>query len=445
MPHSTVLEDSFTVPAAKRRKTTHQTSSPNSGSISDEVLDRLGPQGVTFGSSQIASQAPSAHSQEIGIQIKRGGSSTGSLTEHKSVERMMNSDPITKKKARRANSQIQQYHHGLPIPLPSISTASQPIDISGEDDEDIMDSEPTVTLPKPLYRGTARVPPSKENAVNTSRLFQTGDTLRRTSPYFTNRFSVENRTDGTRNHGSVESQIPKRTENQSGRLASKFVFESGARRGSGFHLSSDRDELDQTGNTVRPPADARAFSPTKQARRSSPSKGSSSTRKAESDAEQQDGLDRSTIKHSTWLSPEPKDASDVRNIGGRIRDGESKPPLDFELAAISVCESLLHGNDWALVHDASNESYRVQKSGRFFTARNSSLRIDPEKLQKIDFGTSGGKVRFSSSKSGNDDYVLDLQFRKEKDTAAIVKRLSNACSGKVTSHERYAFRIKCVR
>ncbi len=428
MLHATMPEHGYGIHISKRQKTGHYTSSPTSGTSADEVLDHLGPHGISFGSSQLASRAPSAHSQETTSPMKRTGSSTGNLTEYKSVEQMMNSDLVPKKRQRRINGQNQYHSRDLPSSSPRISTASQPIDISGDDDMDIMDPEPTVTLPKPMYKGTIRVRPSETIDAMTSKSLY--------SPFFHNDASSKGPSNDQRKPTSTQSNDPKRMIDQSARLDKQFVSITGSRRGSGFHLSSDRDELDQTGNTVRPIAHVRASSPTKQARQNSPSKESISTRKPASNIEQPVGMEPSNIKSSTFVSPKPKDSSGVRNTGTRSRSGEAAAPLGFELAAISVGGELLDESDFGFVRDTAKGYYGVQRNGQWVRAQNSSLQIDPEKLISIDFGTSGGKVRFTSSRSDKEDHILDFEFRKEKDAAAIIKRLSNGPSCKVISHER---------
>lgn len=440
MPQATALEEDFTVPAAKRQKTEHHPSSPTSGRSEDDILDQIGPQGICWVPSQIASQALSSQSQETVLQMKRSGSSTGSLTEHKSLERMMNSDPMTKRKSRRANHQNQQQGHSLPLPPLKSSTASQPIDISGEDDEDIMDIKQSVALPKALYRGTARFFSSKKEIANTSKLIQAADSQHK-SPYFPDKTSVGRTSNDPRTNGIAKQKASKQNQDQSERLASRFVADSGKRRGSHFNLSSDRDELDQTGNTVRPLAEVRASSPAKPSRQNSPSKQNHPSQQVASDTESQDGMERSTIEPSKWVSQIPKAVSDVSIVRVRPPKREADPPLAFSLAAIRIREKILTKSDFGLVYEAPNEIFRVQWNDAFLQAPNVSFSVDPKKLLRIDFGNSGGKIRFTSSKSGHDDNTLDLQFRNERDVTAIIKQLSNGRSFKITSHERYAFQI----
>ncbi|KAK4695158.1 hypothetical protein P7C71_g2551, partial [Lecanoromycetidae sp. Uapishka_2] len=343
----------------------------------------------------------------------------------------MNSDSVAKKKARRAKNQSQHYGHDLLLTSPRPSTASQPIDISGEDDEDIKDLEQNLTLPKLPYQGTARLHPSKREIANSSRSIKSSEG-RKKSPFFADNAAVVSTSNGARNRDNFRRKLSEQIEDQSESLSSRFVTDTGKRRGSGFHLSSDRDELDQTGNTVRPPTDLRASSPTKQSRRNSPVKDLISRRGTASDTEEQDGMERSTVKHSTWL-PKPKAASDARTLKGRSEKLEADAPVGFELAAISVDGVILQGNGLGFVSDATTKAYRVQKYGKYSRTKTSSLSIIPEKLQRIDWGTSGGKVRFTSSRSGTDDNVLDLHFRKEKDTNTLVVLLSPNC--RTVSHD----------
>ena len=415
MPHAIGVDENFALPSVKRQKTKHQPSSPSSSSSMDDALDTMHPGSVNFGppsQSQNGSRAPSAHSQGSGpsLQMRRSASSNGSLQEYKRVESLMSSDPRSTKRQRRRNSKNQQQNHDLPGP----STISNPIDISG-DDEMIMNSKPT-TAPRVPHQGTMRKPPSTASAPNTSKLLQ-GPSTGKQSPLFSQSSHVI---------GKMKQKLSQSMAGgePDGMLAEKFVQIDGKRRGSDVNMSSDLDELQNGGDTVRHLANSR---------QSSPIKGTTLTLKATPSTELSEGLPESNIKPTNWAKTEPKDRDDARarDIIGRVR--ERTPSWAIDIAAISYAGETINDTALGLVYNDTNRFYAVKCKGK-----PTSFRIQPDKLQTISWGTSGGKARFASSKSGTVDNILDIELRKEKDLSELVEKLQVQSAGcKIKTYDRY--------
>ena len=209
-----------------------------------------------------------------------------------------------------------------------------------------------------------------------------------------------------------------------GMLAEKFVQIDGKRRGSDVNMSSDLDELQKGGDTVRHLANSR---------QSSPTKGTTLTLKATTSTELSEGLPESNIKPTNWAKTEPKDRNDARarDIIGKVR--ERTPSWAIDIAAISYAGETIDGTALGLVYNDTNRFYAVKCKGKL-----TSFRIQPDKLQTISWGTSGGKARFASSKSGTVDNILDIELRKEKDLSELVEKLQAQSAGcKIKTYDRY--------
>ena len=411
MPHAIELEPSVVLPSAKRQKTKHQPSSPSSPLSIIDPLDNEAPGSISFGTiSQSASRAPSVHSRRSSFQLRRSSSSTGSLQEHKNIERMMNSDPISKKKQRRINNHNQQHHNRSPN-----MSYSNPIYLSGDDEEmdEEMDVEfvPTTDSQVP-YQGTmTKDDPTARHSYSSQTI--KGQSIGKRSPYFPSNTGANGTLKQRQDHSATEDH----NEDQPRRLNDMFIPVNGLRRTSDVNMSSDLDELQEGGNTVGHSADTNITLSTTRSRQTSPAKVSTSTSKRMYSTEFDQGLPESNIKPSTFATGESKVQKKAQEPKVRVR--EKKPPWAVEVAALSYAGKFLEQPGTSLVFDANDRCYTIHCKDQ-----PTSIRIRPDKLQKIQYADAGGKVRFLSSKSGNEENLLDLQFPSDKDATVLVNRLA---------------------
>ena len=407
MPHAIELDSGPVLPSAKRQKTKHQPSSPSSPLSIIDPLDNEAPGSISFGTlSQRTSRAPSVHSRRSSFQLRRSSSSTGSLQEHKNIERMMNSDPISKKKQRRLNNNSQQYHNRSPN-----MSYSNPIDLSGDDDEEMeVDYVPTVDSRIP-YQGTMRKDDPSARHSYSSQTTQ-GQSMGKPSPYFP--FTAK--ANGTLKRQSC-STTENHNEDQSRRLNDMFIPINGLRRTSDVAMSSDLDELQEGGNTVGHTADTNVTLSNTHSRQTSPAKVPTSTSNRISSTEFDQGLPESNIKPSTFATIE----SDIRKRaqGPKVRVREKKSRWAVEVSALSYAGAFLEQQGMSLVYDENDGFYAVVRDGKPI-----NIRIRPDKLQRIQCADAGGKVRFLSSKSRDEENVLDLQFPSDRDAIVLVNRLT---------------------
>ena len=407
MPHAIELDTGPVLPSAKRQKTKHQPSSPSSPLSIIDPLDNEAPGSISFDTlSQIASRAPSVHSRRSSFQLRRSSSSTGSLQEHKNIERMMNSDSISKKKQRRLNNNNQQHHNRSPN-----MSYSNPIDLSCDDEEMDVDFVQTADS-QALYESTMRKDDSTARHSYSSQVTHVQSTGKR-SPYFPSITGAN----GTLKQKQTRSATEDHSGDRSRRLNDMFVPVNGMRRTSDVAMSSDLDELQEGGNTVGHTGDTNTTLSTAHSRQTSPVKFSTLASKHMSSTEFDQGLPESNIKPSTFATEEPRIQKKAQEPKIRVR--EKKPPWAVEVAALGCGDAFLEQPGMSLVYDENYRFYAVNRNGK-----PTSIRIRPDKLQKILYADAGGKVRFMSSKSGSEENMLDLQFPSDRDATVLVKRLA---------------------
>ena len=418
MPHAIEPDTGLMLPSAKRQKTKHQHSSPSSPLSIIDPLDNEAPGSISFGTlSQSASRAPSVHSRRSSFQLRRSSSSTGSLQEHKTIERMMNSDPISKKKQRRLNNNSQQHRNRSPN-----MSYSNPIDLSADDEEMDVDFVQTGDGHIP-YQGTMRKDDLKARYSYSSQTTQ-GQSMGNRSPYFPPMTGA--------NGTSKQKQNSSATEDHNGdqrRLNDMFIPVNGLRRTSDVAMSSDLDELQEGGNTVGHTADTNIALSTTRSRQTSPTKLSTSASNPISSTELDQGLPESNIKPSTFATEEPRTQKRAHEPKMRVRD--KKPRWAVEVAGLSSGGEFLEQPGMSLIYNENDRFYVLTRDGQ-----PTSIRIRPDKLQKIQCADAGGKVRFLSSKSEGEDNMLDLQFHSDRETTLLVNRLTEQAMCKTKSFPR---------
>ncbi|KAL6722183.1 hypothetical protein ACLMJK_001290 [Lecanora helva] len=415
----------------KRRKLNHPASSPTSGTSTDELLDQHSPESITFGPDPHPSQAisiESINSQGSGFIVERRGS-MHPLSEHRSVERMMDSGHPSNRQRRREANNSQQRNGGLPTAIRR-TPSSDPVDVLGSDEDREAHSKPGLSLSEgshldPVNSSSSSTNPDKANGL---RIAQPQSTAK-TSPYFSRPASptlppVQSK--HARNLPQASLKTLNGNSKLSRRLNDQFISVNGKRRSMDHTLSSDADEL-QLGTTVGSRPDEKALSSISRSRTKSPSKDSSSTLKASSPRRADAGIDPSDIKPSNFTKAEPKTRSHLLP-SGPLR--EKKAPWAVDLASVNLASGLFSKGGMALVHDEPNKSYVIKSDGR-----SSTIQILPAKLQKIMWESSGRKMRFASSKTGSEDNIVDLELRKEKDVQVVVSRLSAQAGCKIQSVE----------
>ena len=346
-------------------------------------------------------------------------------------------DPRPKsKKQRHRDNQGYQPDLGLlpssPKRSPKHSSMSHPIDISGDESQNT-NLKPK-EAPRPAYRGTARQQPPTVTGTKANTLKTLKDRAGVTqSPYFNRPGLPPPRPTGNAKQKLIAQSS---TRERSPGLAQTFVAVDGKRRGSDVNASSDADELQSVPTTVGQNADPNAVYSTKDIGSNSPSKQSSSTLKATSSTDDLVVWAPSTIK-SDFVGSDAKSGNPRRPSRPVRLDQETKPPWSIGLAAISLPGNLVKNEDLGLVYDEKQKVYFIQMRGSQIQSTHSSLRIQPQKLIKVLWESTGSKVRLESSRNGTEDNVLDLEIRSERDLQGLLQRLQNSNSFTISGRKRY--------
>ena len=420
-----------TPPSAKRRKLDRQ-ASPASSDQTDP-LDQISPHAISFHTSQDISHhtsraaSASAISQASNHPLKRNGS-----FEYRKVERMMDSNPKTKKQRHSENRNYAANHALLPSSPQKRSSMSNPIDISGDESQS---TKPNLQATShSAYRGTARQSPLASNGIksNTSETLKERAKLTQ-SPYFDKSRPNTKRANGNIKQSNNTLTLTK--ENSPG-LAQKFVAADGRRRGSDVNASSDADELQSAPTTVGQNADPDAVFTIKEMRSNSPSKESSLTLKASTPTDDLAIWPPSTVK-SDFVGSNARSRNFGRPNRPVLNEQEAEPPWSVPLAAISFPGELLKNDDLGLIYNPKQEEYHIQMQGSPIKNSFNSHRIRPQKIVKVLWEESGKRIRLESSRSGIEDNVLDLELAHERDISILLKRLQTSNSFNVTSKSRY--------
>ena len=153
-----------------------------------------------------------------------------------------------------------------------------------------------------------------------------------------------------------------------------------------------------------------------------------STRKASTTRAALDGLAPSSVPISAFKNSAPSN-SKSRNPNRQAQvTGESEPRWGIRLAAVTVRGGRLRSPNLGLQFNPRTASYEIINGGRNLATDDASLQIQPHKLRRAMYSTSGSKIRLSSSKSANRDTVLDIELCGEKDGQELLTRLRNECS-----------------
>ena len=157
-------------------------------------------------------------------------------------------------------------------------------------------------------------------------------------------------------------------------------------------------------------------------------KSSFSTRKVSTTRVALNGLAPSSVPVSAFRHSAPS-KSKLRNPNQQAKlTGESEQRWGIRLAAVTVRGEMLRSPNLGIQFNPRTASYEIVDGGRNLTTDDASLQIQPRKLRRAIFSTSGSNIRLSSSKSVNCDPVLDIELYCEKDCQELLTRLENESS-----------------
>ncbi|KAL9126489.1 MAG: hypothetical protein Q9217_004471 [Psora testacea] len=422
------LTDEFSGPPSAKRRKLEAIHSPSTSSTSmDEAFKSISGDQFRVTASQTISRAPSSQEQKCGLTFRTKPSS-GRVDEYRTVEGMMcsNTKRSNKKRDHSDGSQSEKYDFSKSSsPLMDALPRSNSMIAVDDDMEEIEPFSPA----EPLHSGIARTS-AKRNGPSVA---QNADSHTESLPHLSSASGQRQGLDSKQvKHTNPELHFE--TPLQCIRLNRVFVQADGRRRG-GLHPASSPDEL-TSGTTVGNQTDPTVLAPSKRPRIGSPSKETSSTLELSGLVEHNMGLERSNIRAAKFATARSQKTTSPAE--------EAAPPCSYDLVAINLpATGIYHQQqDLGFVHDEKNDIYTVYQRGGPAKFPGITSQIAPRKLIKVQWERDGRKIRFESSRSGNEDNVLDLEFSSEKDASDLLKRLQrHVGSIKILSIPRYALTV----
>lgn len=423
-----ILDLDVSIPAAKRQKIRPSNRSPDPiQSTADKELERLGPEGYTIERLQPhdkSSQPASSKSLGLGLYVNGKSLINNRVTEYLVLENIMDSSVKKKTKygGNRSQPRFPTSSNTLGIPRNPASSESNPIDLSKADGAEEGKKK---QRPQPAYRGTARNPTKVLSPAEVvSRLSQLRDTGERSRHF--------------EKPGTQPSRF--RAQNalkpQDGGLAHLFRDTNGKRRSMDMSCSSDELDSATTVGVVVNRSPGRRMTPEPRSRRNSPTKDTSSAQKSLNSPKKELRLPPSMIPPTTISNSGAKRQGQKTSSYKTRYDQEKKAPWGIQLAGILFAGYFKRSRGLGLQFDEETQSYVVLDEGKSLTNQYPSLRLQPKKLLKAFWAESGGKIRFESSKCGNNDTKIDLEMCSEKGVSDLLARLQDGNAFEVTKRPR---------
>ena len=136
----------------------------------------------------------------------------------------------------------------------------------------------------------------------------------------------------------------------------------------------------------------------------------------------------SIIPHSNF-SHSRRQASDSSPAVSRVnRHGESELPWHVGIAEV-ISRGRYEEGGLALVWSEAQNSYLIKQQGSDLSNEDPSLKLQPNKLNKVVRERDGSMVRFEVAKTANNDHRLDIRFNTQKDAWELIQRLADETSG----------------
>ena len=408
-----ILDLEEIVPIAKRQKTKPSDHSPDAiqSAVNNKNLEslELGDYTVTRVEPACKPSQPSSVLSMGSVRQVNGRSFIGTrLPEYRSVEKTM--DSKTKPRRRGNSSQPRPLVPPKYSPLrKDSSTESLPIDISG------------IGLPEggkkkkrlqPAYRGTAREP-TKETVATTSNI---------------GIYRVQDKGERSRHFGNAGRSVPQPQGESSPPVRDEYIAHqfrdtNGKRKSMGNGSSSDELVSEAPSAIVTDKSPVKRMSPQPRSRRSSPTRKFVTAPITPHSADDELSLPSSIVPQTKFS------ASGIRKRTQKLSPHKNKcteekaAPWGVQLSGIVFAGNFKRTDALGLEYDENSQNYVVLDEGKSLTNQYQELRIQPKKLLRALAADSGGKVRFESSKSGNNESKLDLELHSEKGMRDLFMRL----------------------
>ncbi|KAL8792619.1 MAG: hypothetical protein Q9195_004785 [Heterodermia aff. obscurata] len=418
----------YGIPLPKRRKLAPQTSEANDNHQSSDGVDPRCLGGEVEMSlsreSQRSSQAASSVSQRKDASRP---TVSGCVQEYQNVEARMNSDPPKTSHVKRPFDTFQAQgpspNHSTIRLRGSASSISNPIDLCDDEVSNVTDLGVTSRLSdQDTRKSCVSVDETADDHAHAPQ--RSRDSGEQSHHFAKSAFAAKTENSLLKAQSSdTLGTLDSHTQITEPRLNEQFRAMDGKRRNAEY--SSSPDELAISPETVQFQIAPKLMRAETTPPSLSSAKSSSSTRKASTARVVLNGLAPSSVpisafKHSAPSKCKSRNANRQANV-----TGESKPHWGIQLAAVNVRGTMLRAPNLGLQFNPRTASYEIINGGRNLATDDGSLQIQPHKLRKAMFSTSGSKIRFLSSKSAHCDPVLDIELHSEKDCQELLTRLQS--------------------
>ena len=430
-PLSIDRSDEHDIPPSKRRKTAFQTSEANDNYQGSDGVDPrcLGGE-VDMSLSRESRRSSQAISNVSQSKDASWPTMSGRVQEYQNVEARMNSNPPKTNHIKHSFNTFQAQgpsaNHSTVRRRGNASSISNPIDLCDDEPFDVTDLTITSRLSDQDIRKSS-VSGDEDTGVHANprrRLRDTGEQ----SHHFAKSASetkIENNPLEPRSSDTL-GIIGSHTHISEPRLNEQFRATNGKKRNA--ECSSSPDELAISPETVPFQIIPKSMRTGTTPPSLGSAKSSFSTRKVSTTRVALNGLAPSSVPVSAFRHSAPS-KSKLRNPNQQAKlTGESEQRWGIRLAAVTVRGEMLRSPNLGIQFNPRTASYEIVDGGRNLTTDDASLQIQPRKLRRAIFSTSGSKIRLSSSKSANCDPVLDIELCYEKDCQKLLTRLENECS-----------------
>ena len=337
------------------------------------------------------------------------------ISEFSNLENAMDSKQkhVGKRRNRRSSNNLQNDSSST---MTGLLDSSDPIQHSS--DHELEYQVPKI-MTRSVYKGTARIPPlqginhSKADAYHSEERRETGER----SSHFTNPPKSKTPHDIRGGRDSNHTKGQDRVRHPNGNLRNQYISVDGKR------LSQDisSDEL-CAGGTAAVVSAGTSRSPSKERRSNSPTK-IPSFLKPMSNLGYTRGLAPSNIAPSVFTASQSKRLS--KTPSHRITySGEKLASWSIGLDAVNKAGDLIQHDGLGLDFNEDAQRFVVRAFGEDLSAGDPSLQVQVRKLLTVIWSQSSSKIRFVSSKCGNQDHVLDVQLRTVKGAYDLVMYLS---------------------
>ena len=326
-------------------------------------------------------------------------------TEHRNVERIMDSNPYAKKAVAQGKRGRPRNQSNMASQMQSRDAAATPIDLTGGD------------LPaKVPYRGTARTDAKLRDTTFKASNSNVVD-KEHVSRYFGNPVPVDDANVEPENQHFREARLQEQIKSESNNLRDQFTQLNGKQRNADIGISSDELGADDYAVVSR-------ILSHKESRQASPSRKFVSQRIPVENCVTVPEMEPSNIKATRFTNSVTRPSTYKTQPKQRAPKGhELRTGFDAASVLLGPLYLVAGTQPLGLVFDDVNIVLQVFYDGTNRLNSWSNKGMQMQSLHRIKYAISGRQVRLEYAQCANKPSKIDILFNSEKDTAEFIKGL----------------------